>query len=134
MQRARHRRVWMLVTIMAALGLVVSACVSEEPVETTQAPTATAAPTTTEAEMMAPTELDVAMIVVGAKEQGWYATMIDAVGRLAEDNPYGLTITLEVVEGIAFADDERVLRDLAQTGEYEIILGHSTPLGCDSGN
>ena len=75
---------------------------------------------------MAPTELDVAMIVVGAKEQGWYATMIDAVGRLAEDNPNGLTIILEVVEGIAFADDERVVRDLAQTGEYEIILGHST--------
>ena len=76
--------------------------------------------------MLAPTQLDVAMIVVGPKEQGWYATMIDAVGRLGEDNPYGLTITLEVIEGIAFADDERVLRDLAQTGEYEIILGHST--------
>ena len=52
--------------------------------------------------------------------------MIDSIGRLAEDNTYDLTITLEEIEEIAYADGERVIRDLAQTGKYEIIIAHST--------
>ena len=74
----------------------------------------------------APSEIDVAMILLGTKEEGWYATMIDSIGRVAEDNEYGLTINLETIEEIAYADGERVIRDLAQTGDYEIILAHST--------
>ena len=76
--------------------------------------------------MMAPTELNVAMIMLGTKEEGWYATMIDSISRLAEEKPHGLTITLEEIEEIPYADGERVIRDLAQTGKYEIILAHST--------
>ncbi len=74
----------------------------------------------------APSEIDVAMLVVGTKEEGWYATFIDSVNRVSESNKYGITINLEILEGILFAEGERVIRDLAQTGEYEIIVGHST--------
>ena len=124
-----------LTPVVLALALAAGACGGDEPAATTVAPTTTAAPTTaapttaaptTEAEMAMPTELDVAMILLGVKEEGWYATMIDSIGRLDESNPYGLDISLEVIEEIPYADGERVIRDLAQTGEYEIILAHST--------
>jgi len=39
---------------------------------------------------------------------------------------YGIQVNLEILEGIPFVEGERVIRDLAQTGEYEIIVGHST--------
>ncbi|MXZ65158.1 MAG: BMP family ABC transporter substrate-binding protein [Acidimicrobiaceae bacterium] len=74
----------------------------------------------------APSEIDVAMLVVGTKEEGWYATFIDSVNRVSASNKYGITINLEILEGIQFVEGERVIRDLAQTGEYEIIVGHST--------
>ncbi len=74
----------------------------------------------------APSEIDVAMLVVGTKEEGWYATFIDSVNRVSANNKYGITINLEILEGIQFVEGERVIRDLAQTGTYEIIVGHST--------
>ena len=74
----------------------------------------------------APSEIDMAMLVVGTKEEGWYATFIDSVNRVSASNKYGITINLEILEGIPFAEGERVIRDLAQTGTYEIIVGHST--------
>jgi basic membrane lipoprotein Med (substrate-binding protein (PBP1-ABC) superfamily) len=74
----------------------------------------------------APSEIDMAMLVVGTKEEGWYATFIDSVERVSASNKYGIDINLEILEGIPFAEGERVIRDLAQTGTYEIIVGHST--------
>ena len=74
----------------------------------------------------APSEIDMAMLVVGTKEEGWYATFIDSVARVSESNKYGINVNLEILEGIPFAEGERVVRDLAQTGTYEIIVGHST--------
>ncbi|MCY4423152.1 MAG: BMP family ABC transporter substrate-binding protein [Acidimicrobiaceae bacterium] len=74
----------------------------------------------------APSEIDMAMLVVGTKEEGWYATFIDSVNRVSASNKYGININLEILEEIPFAEGERVIRDLAQTGTYEIIVGHST--------
>ena len=74
----------------------------------------------------APSEIDMAMLVVGTKEEGWYATFIDSVERVSASNKYGINVNLEILEGIPFAEGERVVRDLAQTGTYEIIVGHST--------
>ena len=125
-----------LVVVLAMIG---GACGDDEPAPTTQAPTTTAVPTTTapatteammeepeEEEMMMPTEIDVAMIMRGTKEEGWNATFIDSMNRLTEARPRGLTLNLTQVEEIPFADGERVIRDLAQTGDYEIIVAHST--------
>ena len=74
----------------------------------------------------APDTIDVAMLVVGTKEEGWYATFIDSVNRVSASNKYGIEIKLEILEGIPFAEGERVIRELAQEGIYEIIVGHST--------
>ena len=73
-----------------------------------------------------PSQIDVAMILLGTKEEGWYATMIDSINRVGEANEYDLEINLDLIEEIAYADGERVIRNLAQSGEYEIILAHST--------
>ena len=73
-----------------------------------------------------PTDIDVALLVVQTKEEGWYATFIDSVERISGSNKYGIDIRLEILEGIPYAEGERVIRDLAQTGIYEIIVGHST--------
>ncbi len=120
-----------LVLAMFAVG-----CGEDELAEVTTSPATSAAVTTlpgaqdetenTE-DIAAPTttEFNIAMIMRGTKEEGWNATMIDSITRLTEDNPYGLTIVLDEIEEIDLADGERVIRDLAQTGEYEVILAHS---------
>lgn len=134
------------IRIVMALALIASlaACGGDDDAETT-APATTAAPAPVEepaeepmeeaeepmeeAEEPAadmPTEIDLAMLVVGTKEEGWYATFIDSVNRVSADNEYGITVNLEILEGIPFVEGERVIRDLAQTGTYEIIVGHST--------
>ena len=134
------------IRIVMALALIASlaACGGDDDAETT-APATTAAPAPVEepaeepmeeaeepmeeAEEPAadmPTEIDLAMLVVGTKEEGWYATFIDSVNRVSADNEYGITVNLEIVEGIPFVEGERVIRDLAQTGTYEMIVGHST--------
>lgn len=123
-----------------AFGLAAAACGGGETATTapaaTEAPTTTAAPAATEAteamteateaEMAAPTQLDVAMILLGVQEEPWYSTMIDAINRTKDARPYGLDLTLEVIENIAYADGERVIRELASSGEYEMIIAHST--------
>ena len=124
-----------LIRVLVALAIVasVAACGGDDdaaPADTAApAPTTTAAPapaTTAAPEDMAPTELDVAMILLGTKEEGWYATFIDSMNRVIETQPHGLTMTLDTFEEIAYADGERVIRDLAQQGKYEMIVAHST--------
>ena len=116
-----------LAAAIMALAMIAGACGDDEPAETTAAPATTQAEMMEpeEEEMMMPTELTVAMIMRGTKEEGWNATMIDSINRLAEEQPNGLAITFEEIEEIPYADGERVIRDLAQTGDYEIILAHS---------
>ncbi len=146
MRNFKGRRPTTCIAIAMILALIGAACGDDEPAPTTQAPaTATAAPdttaaaTTTEAaaeapeeqtapeeQMTAPTELNIAMVMRGTKEEGWNATFIDSMNRLAQDQPRGLAINLTQIEEIPFADGERVIRDLAQTGDYEIIVTHST--------
>lgn len=122
------RRLLPLAIVLTAFALVAAAC-GDDDEPTTAAPTTaaptTAAPTTAAPEPM-PTQMDVAMILLGVKEEPWYSTLIDAINRAADAKPHGLNISLEIVENIAYADGERVMRDLAQTGIYEMIIGHST--------
>ncbi len=142
-RRALLRRSSILCVLLAfVLAASVTACGDDDEPEATAAATTTAAPDepastetedagademeAVEPEPELPTSIDMVMLVVGTKEEGWYATFIDSVNRVSANNDYGLTINLEILEGIAFADGERVIRELAQTGEYEIIVGHST--------
>ena len=68
----------------------------------------------------------VAFIAPGPIDDPWYQSMLDSLDRLADKAPYGLEISTEWFENIAYGDSERVIRDLAASGNYEMILGSST--------
>jgi basic membrane protein A len=89
--------------------------------ETTEAPAETTAPPVAEG----PTDLSVALVLLGVAEEPWYSTMIDSVGRVSTEAPYGLNITSEIFENISYADGERIMRDLAASGKYQMIIAHS---------
>ena len=131
MKKVRNRG-W-FAPVALALAMAAAACGGgAEETTTTAAPAAaqaadtTAPPTTAAAEMTAPTELNIAMILLGVKEEPWYATMIDSINRAVEARPYDLDINLDVIENIAYADGERVIRELAAAGGHEMIIAHST--------
>ncbi len=72
-----------------------------------------------------PTELDIAVVLEGVKEEGWNSAMIDALDRITTEAPYDLAISYQLVEDVAYADGERIGRDLANSGTYEMIIMHS---------
>lgn len=73
----------------------------------------------------APTDLRVAVIFVSPADDTWSTSMLDALSRAQEAKPHGLDITFEWFENIAYADGERVIRDLAASAKYDLIIGHS---------
>jgi basic membrane lipoprotein Med (substrate-binding protein (PBP1-ABC) superfamily) len=95
--------------------------------ETTAAATETTAAATETTEAMAdgPTDLAVGLVLLGVAEEPWYSTMIDSIARVAVDAPHGLNITSEIFENISYADGERIMRDLASSGKYQMIIAHS---------
>ena len=70
------------------------------------------------------TDLDIVMLLASAREEPWYATLIDTVDLAVELRLNGLDISLDVVENVSTADGERVIRELAAGGKYEMIIGH----------
>jgi len=68
----------------------------------------------------------VAFIAPGPIDDPWYQSMLHSLERLAEKAPYGLEISTEWFENIEYGDSERIFRDLAASGNYEMILGSST--------
>jgi basic membrane lipoprotein Med (substrate-binding protein (PBP1-ABC) superfamily) len=66
------------------------------------------------------------MFIGSVLEEPWNSTMVAALDRAVESRPHNLDISYETFENIAATDAERVVRDLAASGKYDIILGHST--------
>jgi basic membrane protein A len=85
----------------------------------------TAAPTT-EAAAEGPETLSITMVMNSVVNEPWNQTQADALFRIQEASPHGLEVSLEFFEAIDFADAERVIGDLAESGEYDIIYGSST--------
>lgn len=83
-------------------------------------------PATTEApETEAPTEVNIAAIYSSAVEQPWVTAFMQAIERVQEEKPHGLTVNLDYTEDVAPPDAERVLRQYADTGKYDILWAHS---------
>ncbi|MEM9134405.1 MAG: BMP family ABC transporter substrate-binding protein [Actinomycetota bacterium] len=128
----RHR----LLLLLAVLGLLAAACGSGDDTEATDSGSEASAAETdeaadasedpaSEASGDAPTELDIALVLEGVQEEGWNSAMIDALDRIAAEAPYDLTVSYEIIENVAYADGERIGRDLANSGTYEVIIMHS---------
>jgi basic membrane protein A and related proteins len=117
-----------ILALIAVLSLFATACggddaasTTEPTTETTAAGTETTAATTTDGA----TEVNIAVVFAGVKEEPWYATMLETLERIKASSPHGLTVNYEWFESIAYADGERVIGELAASGKYDIILGHS---------
>lgn len=72
-----------------------------------------------------PSELNIALVLEGVVEEGWNTAMINALDRITAEAPYGLALTYDIVENVAYADGERIGRELAGSGTYEMIIMHS---------
>lgn len=73
-----------------------------------------------------PTKVDFACITTDTVEQPWHTAFAQAFERVAADPPHGLEMTLTCTENVATPDAERILRQYAETGDYEVIWAHST--------
>ena len=127
----------LLVTVLA-FSTVLVACGDDEPEpaaapEPAEAPTTTADPEPAPAEEAPepaasedPTSLHIAVIFLVTADDTWSTSLIGSLDRVSAEAPYDLDITYEIFEGIAYADGERVLRQTAETGNFDMIIAHST--------
>ena len=128
-----------LLAAVLALSTVLVACGDDEP-EPVAAPEPTAAPApepadetpepadeaTEPAASEDPTSLRIAAIFANTADDTWSTSLVGALERVSAERPYGLDITFDIFENIAYADGERVLRQTAATGNFDMIIAHST--------
>lgn len=120
-----RQRITRYLAFTVALAMLLAACGddADEPTTTAAAATETTAPA---AEAPAdPEVVNIAVFLETVLEEPWNATFVQAMDRAVEQRPHGVDVVYEVFEAIAFADAERVVRDLAESGKYDIIIGHS---------
>jgi basic membrane lipoprotein Med (substrate-binding protein (PBP1-ABC) superfamily) len=99
---------------------------AEEPAEVAEEPAAEAEePAEESMESEGPTEVNVSIVSQNFVDAPWLSILIKSIERVAAENPHGLTINYEVSEGVPYPDTERVLRQVAESGDFDIIWGHS---------
>ncbi len=79
-----------------------------------------------ETEPQVPTALRFPMVYLDVMESPWNNSMEQALRVIKAEKPHGLDISWETVENAGFVDIERILREFAVSGKYEIIWAHST--------
>jgi basic membrane protein A and related proteins len=131
------RRLRRVTALALALGLVVASCGDDDDDDsadtgttgetgTTGATGATGTTGATGAGGEEPTQLDVAMIFLNTVEEPYNTSFLQSWERVTEEAPHGLEISVEYTENVSAQDAERVLRELADSGEFEMIWAHST--------
>jgi len=72
-------------------------------------------------------EVNIAVMAISVIEEPWNTALLQSIERIKQRKPHGLTVNYEVVaESVIPPDAERVLRDVAKTGKYQIIWAHSS--------
>ncbi len=107
-----------IVYLFIAFALLLGACAPAA----TPTPVANTEPAASAAQ---PTTLKIAIVTTTAKEEPWNTALLQAMDRVVAAKPHGLTITYTFQEQIATTDGTRVLGELASSGQYGIIWGHS---------
>ena len=119
------RKYGALVILLALVVSMLAACgATEAPPAPTEAPAATEAPAE-EPAAEEPTELNIAGVTITPIEEPWNTAWLQTIERIQAEKPHGLTINLDYTENIAPPDAERVLREYAEAGKYQIIWAHS---------
>jgi basic membrane lipoprotein Med (substrate-binding protein (PBP1-ABC) superfamily) len=117
--------------VVLALGVLATACGDDDDDDDSGATAAGGTETTAAgagegAAGDGPTELNVAMIFLNTVEEPYNTSFLQSWDRLKAEQPHGLTIDYSYTENVAAPDAERVLRELASSGEYDMIWAHST--------
>ena len=73
-----------------------------------------------------PTKLNISMVTSTVVEEPFNTCFVQALERIKEAAPHGLTINFDISENVQTPDCERVLRQIAKTGKYDIIWAHSS--------
>jgi basic membrane lipoprotein Med (substrate-binding protein (PBP1-ABC) superfamily) len=134
------RKLGSLALLFVVLSMLVAACggaatpaaATEAPQETEAAAVEPAAPSTeapaaTEqvAPANAPTELNIAAIFITPLEETWAMSFYQSMQRVMEAKPHGVKINMDYTENVYGDDAERVIREYAKTGKYQIIWATS---------
>jgi basic membrane protein A len=117
-----------------ALAMLLAACggdstattAADAPATSDAATTTISSSTETTAALAGPTDLRIAAVMVNIAEDPWNEGLVAAMDRAVAAKPYGLNVTYELFENIEYGDAERVFRDLAASGKYDTIIGHSS--------
>lgn len=73
----------------------------------------------------APTSLRIAVIAPNPIEEPWNTAFVQGLDGVKAATPHGLKIEYDFHESVDFPDAERVLAQLARSGEYEMVVAHS---------
>ena len=82
-------------------------------------------------EAAAPTTVKIAYFFTGPLDEPWAQAMFQAVQRVKEDTPMGLVIEDKWFEKVPIDDYEKFVRDVIETGEFDIIWLHDASAGTD---
>ena len=73
-----------------------------------------------------PTKVRIAVLLSSPKEEPYYTALFQSLERVKMQKPFGLDVDYTITESIAPPDSERVLRSIAQSGQYDIIWAQSS--------
>ena len=113
-----NKHIKMMVYVFLVFALLLGACTPAA------APTEAAKPEPAKSDAK-PTSLKIAIVTTTPAEEPWNTVLLQAMDRVIATKPHGLDITYTFQEQIATTDGTRVLGELAASGEYGIIWGHS---------
>ena len=123
-----RKKLWGLLVMVLLLSMVFAACgqqaetpVVEAPEEVEEAPEVAEEPAAPEL----PTTVNFACITSDTVEQPWHTAFAQAFERVAQDPPHGLEMTITCTENVAPPDAERILRQYAESGNFQIVWAHS---------
>jgi len=128
----QKKKIWTILCVVLLLSLALAACsqqVDEPAVEAPEVEESEVEEPEVVEEPVAeelPTVVRWACITTDTIEQPWHTAFQQAFDRVAADPPYGLEMVMTCTENVAPPDAERILRQYVETGNYDIVLAHST--------
>lgn len=127
---------WRAIVSVVLLAMLLAACAQPPAAETPGAevpptevatPEGEGAPTEAAPAIEPPTRLRVASILSQSIDSSWDYTFVESFRRVQQLAPHGLAIDDIVwTEGVWDAEAEAVLREYAESGQYDIIWCHTT--------
>lgn len=116
-----------VIAVVALLVLSACSAAPAAPAPAAAAPTAASQATEAPAKPAAasPTELGIAVVSNTPAEEPWNIAQLTSFERVAAAKPNGLTINIAHTENVTGDDIERVLREYADSGKYQIIWGQA---------